>query len=143
MEAVEKLRNELTGFKDKGLPRFAGAIAKEVERMLEMFCAQDARFAETILAEKRTLTDCVKEVLSGVQYVLSDVEAYRRAVAFYFPGADIDVRCLIVLPAEKDKPGVVLPPLKTAEEPKDEPKKEKEETKDGREMITVSLLDLL
>lgn len=135
---TEKLKNELTGFNDKGLPRFAGAMAKAIEAMLESFCEQDERFAEKVLSSDKTLTDCVKSVLSGTQYVLSDVEAYRKAVAFYFPGADVDFRCLIVIPEEKKQPAKVLPPLKTAKETK------KEEKKAGAEdIITVSLLDLL
>ena len=69
------------------------------------------------------------DVSKGVTYTLSDVEAYRRAVGFYFPAADVDFKCVIVLPAEKS--GVVTRGIGRAADADEEP-----------EEITVSLFDI-
>lgn len=134
MTAVEKLKAELTGLEDKRLSRQEAAMAKPVEEMLEAFCAQDARFSQTVENCKGTLTDCMKAVGKDVRYAISDVEAYRRAVQFYFPGAEVDFKCVIVLPSEKREPGKVLRGIGVEQ-------RKEEKREDG--IITVSLLDLL
>lgn len=108
--AIEKLKKELVSIADKRLSRQAKAMAAPVEKMLESFCGQDSRFAEAVEGCPKTLTDCMEAVSKGVTYEISDVDAYRRAVQFYVPGAEVDFRCLIVLPSAKDgkKRGKIL-----------------------------------
>lgn len=106
---IDKLRRELTGLNDKRLSRQGKAMAKPVEQMLESFCGQDARFAEAVEQCDKTLTDCMEAVSKDVQYAISDVDAYRRAVQFYFPDAEVDFRCLIVLPVKTGHKAKILP----------------------------------
>lgn len=124
MDAITKLEQEI---KAPGkLSRFETAMLEPVGRMLIGFCRQDKRFADAVFEKKETLTDCMHTVSKGVTYALSDVEAYRRAVQFYFPAADVDFKCVIVLPVEKK--GIVTRGIGTADENTDE--------------ITVSLFDI-
>lgn len=126
MDSVEKLRQELKN-PEKGLSRQADALMKPICDMLISFCRQDKRFADAVFEKKETLSDCVKAVAHGVTYMISDVDAYKKAVQFYFPAADVDFKCVIVLPAEKS--GVVTRGIGPAADV--EP-----------EEITVSLFDI-
>ena len=99
MDAIAKLEQEIKN--PAKLSRIEAAMLEPVGKMLISFCRQDARFASAVFEKKETLSDCMHEVSKGVTYALSDVEAYRRAVGFYFPAADVDFKCVIVLPAEK------------------------------------------
>lgn len=127
MNAITKLEQEI---KAPGkLSRIEEAILEPVGQMLIGFCRQDKRFADAVFEKKETLTDCMHAVSKGVTYALSDVEAYRRAVQFYFPAADVDFKCVIVLPAEKS--GVVTRGIGRAADADEEP-----------EEITVSLFDI-
>ena len=127
MDAVEKLKQEQKN-PDKRLSKQAAALIHPIGEMLISFCQQDKRFADAVFEKKETLSDCVKAVANGVTYMISDVDAYKKAVQFYFPAADVDFKCVIVLPAEKS--GVVTRGIgraADAEEP---------------EEITVSLFDI-
>ena len=44
-----------------------------------------------------SFTDCMKAVAKNCGHGISDLEAYRRAVRFYFPGAEIRVQMTIDL----------------------------------------------
>lgn len=84
-QAREKLtKEEKTGkFDNKGK-----AILPEVKTTLLDFAAQEAEFAQAIV-QGGSLSDCISTVLKGVGGSISDLEVYKRAVAFYFPGADV------------------------------------------------------
>lgn len=126
MNYKTKLEGELKNLR-KDLTRQEAAMADPVCKMLISFCEQDKRFADAVFEKKETLSDCMKAVGKGVTYAISDVEAYRRAVQFYFPAADVDFKCVVVLPTEKK--GVVTRGIGIAEESENEE-------------ITVSLFDL-
>lgn len=84
--ALERLEKEL---KDgKGLNRYAGVMAEPVRKQLEDFCRQDGEFAQAV-AQGGTFKECMEAVTKGVGSSLSDIEAYERAVRFYFPGARV------------------------------------------------------
>jgi hypothetical protein len=51
-------------------------------------CRQDDEFAQAV-AQGGSFVDCMKAVAKNCGTGVSDLEAYRRAVQFYFPGADI------------------------------------------------------
>ena len=128
MDYKTKLEGELRDL-DKKLSRIEAAMAEPVCRMLISFCQQDKRFADAVFEKKETLSDCVKAVANGVTYMIYDVDAYKKAVQFYFPAADVDFKCVIVLPAEKS--GVVTRGIGRAADADEEP-----------EEITVSLFDI-
>ena len=48
-----------------------------------------------------TLADCMKAVAKGVTNALSDLEAYKRAVQFYFDGATVQFVMKIALTPEE------------------------------------------
>ena len=66
----------------------AGAMKSAVRKALEDFCRQDVEFAQAVV-QGGTFADCMKAVSKGVGSSISDLEASRRAVRFYFPGAEI------------------------------------------------------
>ena len=83
---------------------------------MENFCRQDEEFAQAVVQGK-TFGECMKIVAAGCGSGLSDLEAYRRAVRFYFPGAEIRMTMSIDLigaaagtpkPEETKKPAGIL-----------------------------------
>ena len=108
-KAIAKLDAEVKAFRGD---RHGEAVYKAVAEAMKGFCAQDGEFAQAIAETDKTLSDCCKEIMQGVGASISDIEVYRRAAAFYFPGADIRVEMTIDLCAgatadEPKKPGRV------------------------------------
>lgn len=94
LEAVRKKLDkesaDITGNKEK-------AMMSSVKTALISFCKQESEFAQAILESKQTFKDCMSAVAKNSGNCLSDLEAYRRAVQFYFPGADIEFKMKIDL----------------------------------------------
>ena len=89
-DALKKLdAGKASGRKERVM---AGAVAK----VLQDFCRQDAEFAQAV-AQGGSFADCMIAVAKGVGDSISDLEAYKKAVRFYFPGADISVKMKIDL----------------------------------------------
>lgn len=98
-EAKEKLRRELSAGK---FGRYANIMKKDVEAAMEDFCRQDEEFAQAVV-QGGTFEDCMKKVAKGCGNGMSDLEAFRRAVQFYFHGADIQFHMKINLaPHDRD-----------------------------------------
>ena len=89
-EALEKLRKEAAGV--SGVKE--SAMKDAVKTALEEFCCQDAEFAQAV-AQGGSLAECMKAVARGVGRSISDMEAYKRAVAFYFPGATVEFQMTV------------------------------------------------
>ncbi|MBQ7567050.1 MAG: hypothetical protein IJT18_08010 [Oscillospiraceae bacterium] len=96
-EALKKLED---GAKAQ-LDRHGEAMKKAVRDALADFCRQDGEFAQAV-AQGGTFADCMKAVAKNVGSSISDVDAYRRAVQFFFPGADIRVQMTVDLCASVD-----------------------------------------
>ena len=78
----------IDGKKDvKGLKETA--MKDEIADMICNFVEQDNEFARAIV-ESGSFADCMKKVASGVGNSISDIEAIRKAVDFYFPGAIVN-----------------------------------------------------
>lgn len=91
-QAVDKLEKEkaaVTGQKEK-------AMADAVVAAMKDFCLQDKEFAQAIV-QGGTFADCMKAVAKGVGSYISDLDAYKKAVQFYFPGAKIQMQMTIDL----------------------------------------------
>ena len=91
-EAKKKLndgRKAVNGQKQK-------IMAPAVHDALLDFCRQDAEFSQAV-AQGGSLADCMDAVAKGVGQSISDLEAYRRAVQFFFQGADIRFQMTIDL----------------------------------------------
>lgn len=93
MNIKEKLTAELKGAK---LSRYETGVKSAVLRTLCKFCEQNAEFKQAIEQSDKSFADCLKATVRGVSGLsLEDLEVYKRAVAFYFPGADI--KCTMTL----------------------------------------------
>lgn len=91
-QAHEKLQKEkkvVSGQKEK-------AMADAVMDAIEEFCRQEPEFAQAIV-QGGTFADCMKRVATGVKDAISDLEAYKKAVEFYFPGAAVNMQLTIDL----------------------------------------------
>lgn len=113
-QAFEKLKKEMpkvTGQKEK-------AMADAVMEVIELFCQQEQEFAQAVV-QGQPFSECMKKVAAGVGSSIKDLDAYKRAVQFYFPGAEIHMQLTIDLigsaaepeqPAETAEPDAVAVP---------------------------------
>lgn len=83
-QALERLKKEYDSVKGTK----AGAMKKAVREALESFIRQDDEFAQAV-AQGGSFGDCMAAVEKGVGASISDLDAYRKAVQFYFKGAEI------------------------------------------------------
>ena len=89
-KAIEKTtqeRKQVKGQKES-------AMADAVLDMVHEFCVQNSKFAKAVV-EGGNFADCMKAVAKGIGNSISDVDAYKKAVQFYMPGADIVVQMQI------------------------------------------------
>lgn len=71
-------------------------MADEVLEIIKYFCTQEPEFAQAVV-QGGTFAKCMKEVASGVDGKISDLDAYKKAVQFYFPGAAVNMQLTIDL----------------------------------------------
>lgn len=89
------------------------AMRKAVQAALLDFSQQDEEFAQAIV-QGGSFAECMKAVAKNVGNSISDLDAYKKAVQFYFPGAGIRVSMKIDLcdsvkdTPHIDGPGIVL-----------------------------------
>ena len=89
-QAVEKLEKEkksVSGRKEE-------AMAAAVMATLKDFCTQNEEFAQAIV-QGGSFGECMKEVAKGVGNSISDIDAYKKAVKFYFPRAKVSMKLSI------------------------------------------------
>ena len=108
--AVEKLSaSKITGQKER-------VMAALVADTLRSFCDQNEEFAQAV-SQGGSFQECMSHVAKGVGQSISDFDACKKAVQFYFPGAEIKVQMRIDLiggaenaeNAEEKKPeGIVI-----------------------------------
>lgn len=85
IEALNRLDKEAKEAKLSGKEQ---AMKGAVRTALEVFCRQDEEFAQAV-AQGGSFADCMKAVAKGVGNAISDLDAYKKAVQFYFRGADV------------------------------------------------------
>lgn len=78
-----------------------GAMKNSVADALITFCAQDDVLAKEIV-DGGTFADCMKAVAKGVGSSISDLEAYKKAVKFYSPSAEVGFAMTIQRTADSD-----------------------------------------
>lgn len=113
--AIEKIKAEFSNFKGGTKEK---AVSSYVSTILQDFCKQDERFAEVVYKFKRTLSDCCREVMTGVSSHISDIDVYRGAVKFYFPNSEIEMKMTIDITGEAPAESEIL---KESEKPKENP----------------------
>lgn len=90
-KAIEKTtaeRKEVKGERES-------IMADPVLDMLHEFCIQSEDFAKAV-AEGGTFAACMAAVAKGVGNSISDIDAYKKAVQFYFPGAEVHMQMQII-----------------------------------------------
>lgn len=107
----EQAKSKLEAEKKAGnYDRYAGVMKNLICEKLCIFCKQDGEFAQAV-AQGGTFTDCMKEVAKGCGTALSDEEAIRRAVRFYFPGADVKFHMTLNLCADVEAETAATMPM--------------------------------
>ena len=91
--ALEKLDKE---YKSGAYDKCANIMKQAVRTTLEDFCRQDPEFAQAVV-QGGNFSDCMKAVAKNCGSGLSDLDAYTRAVQFYFPGSKIRMQMSIDL----------------------------------------------
>lgn len=76
-------------FEYKGQDRKASVMASAIANALSDFCEQEAEFEQAIVQSKKTFTDCMDAVAKGIGNSISDIDAIKKAVKFYFSVADV------------------------------------------------------
>lgn len=92
-KALKKLEEE---YKSGSFDKYANIMKSAVKDTLADFCRQDDEFAQAVV-QGGSFTDCMKAVAKSCGTGISDLEAYRRAVRFYFPGTEIRFQMTIDL----------------------------------------------
>lgn len=81
--AAKKLDKKLSG-----LGKYENAVCEPVRECLKDFCTQNDEFAQAV-AQGGDFKDCLKSCVKGIGQACSDLEVYKKAVQFYFKGADV------------------------------------------------------
>ena len=92
MDIEEKLTAEL---ENVILGKKETAVKDAVLKTICKFCEQNAEFKQAIEQSGKSFADCLKATVKNAGISIEDLEVYKRAVAFYFPGADI--KCTMTL----------------------------------------------
>ena len=90
MTKEQYFKNAIKGAKQQ-------AVASAVQEALESFCEQEPEFEQAILQSGKTFQECLDSVVKDCGSCLSDIEAYRRAVKFYFSTATVSFKMTIDL----------------------------------------------
>lgn len=122
------IETKLAGF---GKNKMEQCIAEPVRSALMSFCEQSEEFKQAIEQSDAKFDDCLAAVTKNSGACLSDLEAYKRAVQFYFTTADISFSMTINMSGNN---GYVPPPITVTGNPAAVTEKKK---------IDVSLDDLL
>lgn len=91
--AAEKLDAELKGAK---LSQKGQAVSSAVVQALKDFCAQNSEFERAVL-DGDTVDKCIESTVKIAGSSISDLDVYKKAVAFYFPGATVKMALTIDL----------------------------------------------
>ena len=86
--ALDKLEE---GARGKINDKYGAVIKTYVHSALAGFCKQNESFAQAVI-NGGTFAECIKYCTDGIggNTGISDIDIYRRAVQFYFPGAQVD-----------------------------------------------------
>ena len=92
--ALDKLEE---GAKEKINDKYGAVIKTYVHSALAGFCKQNESFAQAVI-DGGTFAECIKYCTEGIggNTGISDIDIYRRAVQFYFPGARVDFKIQIM-----------------------------------------------
>lgn len=92
MKAVEKIKSEI---KNAKLSRKGEAVRSAVINALSDFCRQNSEFAQAVEQSGKSVAECIESTVKNCGNSISDVDVFRKAVRFYFPGAT--VKCTMTI----------------------------------------------
>ena len=92
MTAIEKIKKEANGAK---LSQKGKAVSSAVIKALSDFCKQNSEFAQAVEQSSKSVADCIESTVKNCGNSISDLEVFRKAVSFYFPGAT--VKCTMTI----------------------------------------------
>ena len=104
-ECYEQAKSKLEAARSSGIyDQYAQVMKERVCETLVFFCQQDREFAQAVV-QGGIFADCMKAVAAdartfGNGHGIPDLEAFRRAVRFYFPGADVKFHMTVNLCAD-------------------------------------------
>ena len=104
-EWYEQAKSKLEAERSSGkYDQYAQVMKERVCETLVFFCQQDREFAQAVV-QGGIFADCMKAVAAdartfGNGHGIPDLEAFRRAVRFYFPGADVKFHMTVNLCAD-------------------------------------------
>ena len=90
--AIERLHRQDS---EANYDRYGQIMHAAVRDALCEFSRQNAEFARAICQSDKHLGDCLKAVAKSCGNGISDLDAFTRAVQFYFSGATISFKMLI------------------------------------------------
>ncbi len=90
--AVKRLQDQ---DKEAKFDRYGAVLHAPVREALSDFCRQNAEFARAICESDKHFCDCLKFISKEITNAISDIDAYTRAVQFYFSGATVHFKMLI------------------------------------------------
>lgn len=90
--AVKRLKEQ---DREAKFDRYGAVLHAPVREALSDFCRQNAEFARAICQSDKHFGDCLKFVAKEITNAISDIDAYTRAVQFYFSGATVHFKMLI------------------------------------------------
>ena len=94
MSIRDKLKNEL---KNAKLSQKGGAVKNAVVSALIDFCKQNSEFAQAVEQSGKSVADCIEFTVEKAGNSISDLDVYKKAVEFYFPGATVKCQLTIDL----------------------------------------------
>ncbi len=100
VEAEAKIKREIQKAASSGSKE--RVIAGPTAETLIKFCKQNEEFAQAVVQGK-SFTECVKHICKGIENSCSDIEVYRKAAGFYFPGAKVDFQMSIRMSEYEEK----------------------------------------
>lgn len=96
MSYFEKAKEKINQT-DNGLTGAAKSVYSYVQSALLDFCKQEDEFAQAIVQSDKSISDCCKDIMKSCGNHISDIEVYRRAVEYFFPGAKVEFQMKIDL----------------------------------------------
>ena len=80
------------------------AVRLSVMDMLRKFCEQEEEFAQAIVQSDKNIDDCIEYTVKDCGSAISDLDVYKKAAEFYFPGAKVQLTFVIDLVGDAAAP---------------------------------------
>ena len=94
MSISEKFKKELKSAK---LSQKGNAVKNAVVTALTDFCRQNSEFAQAVEQSYKSVADCIEYTVKKAGNSISDLDVYKKAVEFYFPGATVKCQLTVDL----------------------------------------------